>query len=231
MTMPEQQEPVGAIDAYLARVAEHLPGPRRVRAALLAELRAGLLDAVEANREAGLTPSTAARAATGEFGDPFQIAVAFRAELTTAWARRIAVVLLASAPLVALAWVGAAVGSHFGVDQVLPSQWSSVSPAWRLALPLTAVGLIVGIGAAAVSVAASGRLSRWLPDCTRFAPASAITAGIAVAVADVILLLLLTRRLASAPATLDATPVTIAALASTARLFFARQAVRRPRAA
>jgi hypothetical protein len=230
MTTPERQQAVRSIDAYLARVADDLPGPRGARAAILAELRSGLLDAAEAHRRAGLTPSAAARAATGEFGDPIQIASAFRAELTTARARRLAVVLLASAPLIALAWVGAAAGSHLDSRHALPWLSPSVSPAWHVALPIAAFALIVGACAAAAAVVATGRITRWFPNCARFAPASANAAGVAVAAVDVILLLLLSRQLARAPATLDATPVTIAAVASTTRLFFARQAFRRPRA-
>jgi hypothetical protein len=228
MTTPERQQAVRTIDAYLTRVADDLPGPRRARAAILGELRAGLLDATEAHRLAGLTPSAAARTATGEFGDPIQIAAAFRTELATARARRIALVLLGSAPVIALAWVAAAVGSHLGAHHGLPSQWPSAAPAWRVALLLAVVGLVVAACAAAVAVAVSGRLGRRFPDCERLVATSASVSGIAVAAVDVILLLLLTRQVASAPSALDATPVTIAAVASLMRLLFARQAIRRP---
>jgi hypothetical protein len=229
MTTPERQQAVRTIDAYLTRVADGLPGPRRARAAILAELRTGLLDAAEAHRQVALSPSVAARAATGEFGDPLQIAAAFRAELATVRARRVALVLLASAPLIALAWIGAVVGSHLGAQRALPWQSPSAAPAWHIALPIAVVTLILGTCAAAAAVMATGRLARWFPDCARFAPASALAAGIAAAVVDVILLLLLTRQLARAPTTLDATPVTIAAIASITRLLFARQSIRRPR--
>jgi hypothetical protein len=231
VTPPERSQLVCITEAYLAQVADGLPGPRRARTALLAELRAGLLDAAEAHGRTGLKPSAAARAATVEFGDPKQIAVAFRAELRTVEARRIAIVLLTSAPLIALAWTGAALGSHLRTHHALPWQWTTVAPVWQLTLPLVAIGLVVAVGAAAAAVVASGRITRWFPDSARFAPASAIAAGIAAATVDVILLLMLTRQLASAPSKLDATPVTIAAAASIARLLFARQAVRPPRAA
>jgi hypothetical protein len=226
MTTPARQQAVRTIDAYLARVADGLSGPRRARAAILAELRVGLLDAAEAQRQVGLSPSAAARAATSEFGDPMQLAAAFRAELITLRARRIALVLLASAPLIALAWIGAAVGSHIGVHRALPWQSPSAAPAWHIALPAAAVAFVVGVCAAVAAVAATGRFTRWFPDCARFAPVSAIAAGIAATAVDVILLVLLARQLARAPTTLDATPVTIATLASTARLLFARQAMR-----
>jgi HAAS len=217
------------IDGYLDRLAAALSRPARARAAILAELRAGLLDATEAHRQTGLTSSAAARAAIGEFGDPTQLAAAFRRELATAKARRLAVTLLASAPLIALAWAAAAIGSHLGARHALPWQWSGASPAWHVALPLAAAAFVVGVCTAAAAVATTGRLTRWLPDCARLAPTSAITAGLAAGAVDLILLLLLTHQLARAPATLDTTPVTIAAVASSTRLVFARRTIVRPR--
>jgi hypothetical protein len=143
-------------------------------------------------------------------------------------ARRVALLLLASAPLIVLAWAAAALGSHLGARHALPWQWQA-SPAWRLTLLVAAAALVIGLFAATAAVAASGRLTRWLPDYTRLAATSAITAGIAAAAVDLILLLLLARQLAHAPATLDATPVTIAALASITRLAFAQRSIRHSR--
>jgi hypothetical protein len=39
-----------AVDAYLRAVAASMPGPRRARSDILAELRSGLLDAIDAHR-------------------------------------------------------------------------------------------------------------------------------------------------------------------------------------
>ena len=231
MTEPGLEPRLRPVDDYLARIAAALPGPARARAAILAELRAGLLDATEAHTQAGLTSSTAAEAATGEFGDPIQVAASFRPELRTATARRLAVVLLASTPFVVLAWTAAAIGSHLGARHALPWQWDGASPGWHIALPVAAAAFVAGICAATAAVAASGRLTRWLPNYARIASTSAIAAGIAIGAVDLTLLLLLTHQIARAPATLDTTPVTIAALASTARLAFAQQSIRRPRTA
>jgi hypothetical protein len=219
------------IDGYLDRLAAALPGPARARAAILAELRAGLLDATEARRQTGLKPFAAAQAATREFGDATKLAAVFRPELATAKARRLAFTLLASAPLIALAWAAAAIGSHLGARHALPWQWSGASPAWQIALPLAAAAFVVGVCTAAATVATTGRLTRWLPDCARLAPTSAITAGLAAGAVDLILLLLLTHQLTRAPTTLDTTPVTIAAVASCTRLVFARRTILRPRSA
>jgi hypothetical protein len=214
---------------FLAQVADRMPGPARTRVAILTELRADLRDAVDAHRRAGLASAAAEQAAVDEFGDPLQLAAAFGAELATAKARRLALLLLASAPLIVLAWAAAAIGSHLGARHTLPPwQWEA-SPAWRLTLLVAAATLAIGLVAATAAVVVSGRLTRWLPECTSLATTSALTAGIAAAAVDLILLLLLARQLAHAPAALDATPVTIAALASITRLAVAQRSIRHSR--
>jgi hypothetical protein len=218
-----------SVDDYLAQVAGALSGPSRTRAAILAELRAGLLDAVEAHRQTGLASRAAEEAAARVIGDPRQLAAAFGAEPATAKARRLALLLLASVPLIMLAWAAAAIGSHLGARNALSWQWDGASPAWRLTLLVAAAALLIGVFAATAAVAVSGRLTRSLPDSTRFAAKTAITAGLAAAAVDVILLLLLARQLAHAPETLDTTPVTIAAVASITRLVFAQRSIRRSR--
>jgi Epoxide hydrolase N terminus/HAAS len=90
------------IDAYLGEVAAALTGPPRARADIVAELRSGLLDAADAHRSAGLAAAPAAEAAIGEFGDPRQVAAAFRPELTLTQARRLALTLVATGPLIGL---------------------------------------------------------------------------------------------------------------------------------
>src|SRR6266545_2704525 len=47
------------IESYLAEIAGALPGPARARADIVAELRGGLLDAIDAYRSAGLTDDAA----------------------------------------------------------------------------------------------------------------------------------------------------------------------------
>src|SRR5262249_31407335 len=155
MTEPGLEPRLRPVDEYLARIAAALPGPARARAAILTELRAGLLDATEAHTQAGLTSSAAAEAATGEFGDPTPLAASFRPELRTATARRLAVVLLASAPFMVLAWTAAAIGSHLGARHAFPWQWDGASPGWQIALPLAAAAFIVGTSAAIAAVASS----------------------------------------------------------------------------
>ena len=77
-------QPERTIGSYLAEIAARLTGPARVRRDILAELGAGLADAADAHRSAGLSPARAARAAIAEFGRADQVASGFRAELAAA---------------------------------------------------------------------------------------------------------------------------------------------------
>ena len=88
-----------AIESYLAEVAAMLPGTARARRDIVAELRGGLLDAIDVYRSAGLTDDTAAQAAIREFGHPRQLASAFGPELAAGQARRVALTLVATGPL------------------------------------------------------------------------------------------------------------------------------------
>jgi len=61
---------MSTVESYLAAVAARLPGSGRARTAIVAELRAGLLDAIDAYQDAGLAPDEAMAVAIREFGDP-----------------------------------------------------------------------------------------------------------------------------------------------------------------
>ena len=69
----------GPVDAYLAELAQRLRGPRRLRRRILAELRAGLGDAVDDNRAAGMADARAQTEAVAGFGSPQAVAEADRA--------------------------------------------------------------------------------------------------------------------------------------------------------
>src|SRR5262245_44672369 len=105
------------IETYLAAIATHLaslglPGPRRARQAIIAELRDGLLEATTARLEQGLHPKRAARAALEEFGDPTAVASAFTPELAGIQARRTALTLTRTGPLVGVLWLAALAATH-----------------------------------------------------------------------------------------------------------------------
>lgn len=216
-----------ATEHYLAEVAARLPGPARARAEIVAELRGGLLDAIDAYVAAGMPPGKAAAAATREFGHPPEVADAFRAELAARQARRVATTLLGTGPLVGLLWVAAALASHIGVHHAPPWQWTGVPPGARVAFPLFAAAGAMAVWTALFTIAATGRLSRWLPAQPAHGPASAAVAGYGAAAADVMLLALLASQLATAPARLAPLPVAAAAVASLTRLTLAPRAARR----
>lgn len=214
------------LESYLGQVAAALPGPTKARAAILAELRAGLLDAADAYHWRGLAASSAMEAAAEEFGDPATVAAALRPELAATQARRAAITLLATVPLVVVVWTGAAFASHIGAHQAPPWQWAGAPASWRIVLPLAGAALLVGVWMAVAAVAATGQLTRWLPDRPRFAATAAALAGFAGAAVDMTLLFLLAHQLARASSTLDTTPVAVAAIASTIRLTLARRTSR-----
>lgn len=222
-----------AVEGYLEDVAARLRGPSRSRASVLAELRSGLLDAIDIQVSAGADPLKAASAATAEFGAPCQVAHAFGSELAAAEARRVALGLLASGPVVGLLWLLAAMASHLGLHLLPPFDWAglklSVSLAGQLAAPLGAVALCIAIllvaAAAALALASTGRLARWVP----FSLATTGTEGATVAclgagATELIILAIVGAELLADPGRLATVPVTAAALASVGRLALAARA-------
>jgi hypothetical protein len=215
-----------AVEGYLAEVTARLPGPARAHAGIVAELRSGLLDAADAHRSAGLPPARAVLAAIREFGDPAQVAAGFRAEIAASQARRVAVALLVTGPLVGLMWIATAVASHLGIRLAPPWQWTGQSPGLRVGIDLVAVAAGVTAWAAILGIATTGRLTRWLPARPRRAPTAAAVAGFGAVSADGLGLALLAAQLATAPGKLSPVLAAAAAAASLARLMLAGRAAR-----
>jgi hypothetical protein len=234
------------VEDYLAEVGARLPGPARQRASILAELRGGLLDTVDAYRDAGVSAANGAHARAGataaadaaadaatadaatataieEFGDPGLIAAAFGPGLALGQARRVALALLVTGPLVGLLWATAATASHIGSRQVPPWHWVGALPGSLMVFPLAAA-IAIAVWTALFTIAATGRATRWLPDRPRLAPGAAAVAGFGAAGADVALFVLLASQLTVAPGRLAAAPAAAAALASATRLFLAGRA-------
>jgi hypothetical protein len=227
---PADSAPAGAdqlADAYLAEVAARLPGPARARASIIAELRAGLLDATDAHHAAGLPPGRAAAAAISEFGDPRQLASAFRPGLAASQARQVALTLLATGPLIGLLWAVTALASHIGIHDAPPWHWAGAPPASNVGFPAAAAAFWLTMGTALLTIAATGRLTRWLPRRPRLAPSTAALAGLGAAAADLALLTLLASQLAAGPGALAPVPAAAAALASVTRLTLAGRGARR----
>jgi len=226
------------IGSYLTEVVHRLIGPARARRDILAELGAGLADATDGYRPAGLDPDQAVRAAIAEFGRPEQVADGFRAELTAAQARRTALALLRTGPLVGLLWLGAALASRIGAQLAAPWHWANMPVGARLVTHLAGIAFVIAIGGALVTVATTGRLTRWVPGWLPARPrwlgagsaASAAIAAVAVggtAAIDIALLALLATQAVSTPGRLAALPVAVAAVASLTRLTLTSRAARK----
>jgi hypothetical protein len=216
------------IDTYVEQVTAALPGPPRVRGDMMAELRSGLLDALDAHRQDGLADDAAAAAATAEFGEPRVIAATFRPELAARLARRCALTLAITGPVVGLLWTVAAVASHIRIRHALP--WEAAAPSGSTAVVrLLLVALLVTVLGALVTIAVTGRLAvrRAGP---QVAPAAAALSGYAAVAVDVAIFTLLASQLACAPGGLAPVPVAAAAAASVARLVLAWRAALRCRA-
>jgi hypothetical protein len=220
-----------AVESYLAEVSARLPGPVRAQAGIVAELRSGLLDATDAYCCAGLRDEQAALAAIGEFGDPGLVADGFRTEIAARQARRVSVSLAAAGPLVGLLWIAAAfashLASHLGIQLAPHGPSPDLSLVLRTGCYLAALIIAAEAWATLLGIAATGRLSRWLPARPRRAPTAALVAGFGAAGADIVMLSLLAVLLALAPGQLATVPIALAAAASCARLTLATRAARR----
>ena len=214
----------GAVADYLAAVAGQLRAPAAARIMITDELRDGLLEAVEAHQVQGCSAQEATAAAITEFGDPRTVAEGFGPELAAVQARRVALGLLATGPLVGLAWIAAV-----AVNALPPWRYQLTGP-W-LALPLVGLALAVACPALGLTVAATGRLSRRLG--RRFGrqaalpPTAAALAGLAAMLADLTLLAIIGAQTLVTPGSLMWAPVLVAVGASLTRLTLAGRATRR----
>jgi hypothetical protein len=181
LTRPRQDAARRVIDAYLADLSSRLAGAAAARAAIVAELEDGLWTATVAHQARDLAPADAARAAVAEFGDPRSVAAGFGAELAAVTGRRVGLSLVATGPLVGSSWL-LLVAATWG--------WAGRQPPAALGLVAGLVGLVlaVAIPAAVLSVALSGRLSRWLPAGPQLAATAAAVAAGACVAGDLVLL-------------------------------------------
>ena len=131
------------VDAHVHALGRRLRGPGRARRDLLDEVRAGLLDAVDARREAGADPQAAQREALAEFGTPGELAPAYQATLVAAQGRR-------TAMLLALAFPGLVVG--WDVMWTAGVKWSSAPSPGVRRLSQVEDALSLGVGGAALVV-------------------------------------------------------------------------------
>jgi hypothetical protein len=172
-TNTDTRRPEDAVATYLSDVAAQLYGPRRRRAAILAELRDGLDQATEDNLAAGLSPDQAAAAAITQFGTPEAVGDAFSGELATAYARRTIAWFIGTGPLVGIWWL----------LLLQPSPWRTGLIALLAAIPVLPL-LIIAIATAGGTLATTGRLMRWLPETGPHRALAATTAIATICIID-----------------------------------------------
>jgi hypothetical protein len=224
--LSSSQQPTGrdAVADYLSTVGAQLPGPLAIRIRIIDELRDGLMEALEVHLARGRSPQEATAAAIAEFGNPRMVATAFGPELAAVQARRVALGLLATGPLVGLAWIAAV------AFNALPPWGQQLTGPW-LALPLVGLALAVAGPSLGLTVAATGRLGRRLG--SRFArrPAmpstAAAVAGVAAVLADLTLLAIIGGQTLASPGLQAWAPVIVATGASLTRVTLAGRAARR----
>jgi HAAS len=207
-----------AIGGYLDALASSLVGPGAARAEILTEIGDGLLEAAGTYRSQGLTPDEATRAAIAEFGEPHMVAAAFGPGLGARLARRTALALLASGPLVGLAWIAGAI-----LASLPPARYELSGPWW--ALPVVGLTLIVGAPSMVLAVAATSRLGLRFCLPASLPPKAAGVASLAAITADSILLAALGVYALMTPAPVSLLPVVPAIAASLARLALAAPAL------
>jgi hypothetical protein len=207
---------------WLAAVTARLTGPASVRVAIRDELRDGLLETLERQLARGCPRREATATALAEFGDPDTVAAAFAPQLAAVQARRVALGLLWTGPLVGLAWIAALA--------------AGASPPWRqlvgpwLALSLVGLALVVAGPALGLTIAATGRLSRLggrLAHRATFPPTVAAVAAGAAVVADLTLLTVIGAQALTGPGPSVWAPVGLAVAASLVRASLAGRALRR----
>jgi hypothetical protein len=167
---------------YLVEIAGALPGPRRHRDRILAELRDGLDASVAGHIDRGLSEEDALSTAIEDFGRPVAVAAAFAAELAIAYARRTLLWYLVTGPLVGVWWLLV----------LQPHPWHADAGVLAVipALPLVVVAILTAMG----TVATTGRLIRWLPEASavQAVAGSATVAALAI-VGDLIMISLYVR--------------------------------------
>ena len=156
---------VDPVEDYLATLTSALHGPARAKAAMMREVRDGLVDAVEAQTRFGVPHVQAARRAVRDFGTADEVAPSFQRELTIAQTRRTARVAAVTVPVLVVCQL---------LVHTTAGDWRLGALAVHLAALATAAGLL-----AVTALVATGPLTRLLPTPHRLPSAVAWTASAA----------------------------------------------------
>jgi hypothetical protein len=92
------------ITHHVAALERALRGPQRACRGMIAEARAGLLDAADAYRAGGLSPEQAAANAVRDFGTVREVAPLFQDELTARQGRQAAMLFAIVFPTMLVGW-------------------------------------------------------------------------------------------------------------------------------
>ncbi len=203
------------LDERLALLDARVAG---CRAAILAEIADGLADSVEYHRGRGLTIEDARRAAIAEFGEISDLVREFAPEIAARRVRRYGFGLVATGPLIGVAWGAAALAGSF-----------AVVPLW---LTVAGIAALVGIALVVAPInayitAAMGSAGRWIHLPCHAAARRLLVSAVGTMVIDVSLVTVLVVALLLAPAAVAVVPATAGAMCSLLRIGVATRSVQR----
>lgn len=141
--------PADDIDGFIDGLSQHLRGPRRIRADMVAEARHSLVDAAESYQDAGLAPVDARRRAVAEFGSYPEVVPDYQAELAVAQGRRTVLLIAVALPLLVLAAPLMWWRSPWAGQSQLPAGYARLTAGFdvlSVAGALLAVLVLVGYG-------------------------------------------------------------------------------------
>lgn len=177
---------VGAIDAYVCRLADALRGPRRAKADLLAEAHDSLVDAAAAFEHRGFDAEAAERQAVKDFGDLAEVAPCYQTELGLAQVRRTMVLIIGVLAPQSFVW------DHVGGWALGPWSWDP-GPGYALVNDLLPWLGTTAIAGSLVAFMACGIGLRYLAaarELIRVTGVFALVVSVILAVSGVLLILL-----------------------------------------
>jgi hypothetical protein len=199
---------------YLRELETLIPGRLHGRDSALAELADGLRDAAEHYRSRGMDPDAAAARAVLDCGSTPLIASEFATVLAAGHARRTALVLLATGPVVGVLWL----------MTLVPGR---TPDALLMRYPVLGMLVFASVTCALLTMLTTGSAIRWLPQI-HLAPCRMAAAACAAAATGDLLLLFVAARSALGPASSVAwMPGLMACAASLVRLTLTQRVARR----
>jgi len=204
------------IDRLLTATSARLPGPAGPREDILAELRDGLVEAAEANKQKGMGQAEAVQLALRQFGDAKTLAALFWPEMAAAQARRVVLALFATAPIVVALWASAA-RSRGSASEIGLFDGGQAHLA-------AALLVAAAIGCGIWTIVATGRTVHWPHIAPQMLLLGAAATGCVAVVADLAVLSMLAVPLAGFPGPIHQLALGAAMLASSTRLILTSKA-------